>query len=75
MSKLKVLIENKYICSLSKIDNDNLKLLKACLPKKYKEDLTENDKLAIEKYNNFIDNIIEKNKNKLIFINFSLNKI
>ena len=56
MAKQKVLINN-IICSLSKIDSDNLKLLQASLPdkEKSKEDYTDLDKEAISNYNNFLD--------------------
>ena len=76
MAKQKVLINN-IICSLSKIDSDNLKLLKASLPdkEKSKEDYTDLDKEAISNYNNFLDLIVEKNKGRVIIIDDFLQKI
>jgi hypothetical protein len=77
MAKCKVLINNNVICSLSQIDFDNLKLLEANLPDLSlpKEFFTELDFKAIEKYNNFLDLILEKNKGKMIMINSCLSKI
>ena len=77
MAKCKVLINNNVICSLSQIDFDNLKLLEANLPdlSLSKEFFTELDFKAIEKYNNFLDLILEKNKGKMIMINSCLSKI
>lgn len=76
MAKQKVLINN-IICSLSKIDSDNLKLLQASLPdkEKSKEDYTDLDKEAISNYNNFLDLIVEKNKGRVIIIDNFLQKI
>lgn len=76
MAKQKVLINN-IICSLSKIDSDNLKLLQASLPdkEKSKEDYTDLDKEAISNYNNFLDLIVEKNKGRIIIIDDFLQKI
>lgn len=76
MAKQKVLINN-IICSLSKIDSDNLKLLQASLPnkEKSKEDYTDLDKEAISNYNNFLDLIVEKNKGRVIIIDDFLQKI
>ena len=65
MSKLKILIDDSIICSLSQIDFDNLKLLQACLPEKNKEDLSELELKSINDYNNFLDEIIQKIKEKL----------
>lgn len=76
MAKQKVLINN-IICSLSKIDSDNLKLLQASLPdkEKSKEDYTDLDKEAISNYNNFLNLIVEKNKGRVIIIDDFLQKI
>lgn len=76
MAKQKVLINN-IICSLSKIDSDNLKLLQASLPdkEKSKEDYTDLDKETISNYNNFLDLIVEKNKGRVIIIDDFLQKI
>lgn len=77
MAKCKLLINNNVICSLSQIDFDNLKLLEANLPDLSlpKDHFTELDLKAIEKYNNFLDLILEKNKGKMIMINSCLSKI
>lgn len=74
MSKLKVLINDSIICSLSKTDDDNLKLLQACLPEEGKLELTDLEKEAVNRYNDFIDKIIDVNKGKAIMIDLKLHK-
>ena len=69
MAKNKILVNNSIICSLSQIDSDNLKLLKANLPNnKSKDQFTDLDKQAIKKYNEFLSAMILKNKGKMILI-------
>lgn len=72
MAKLKILIDDSIICSLSQMDFDNLKLLQACLPEKNKEDLSELELKSINDYNNFLDKIIQKNKGKALMIDCKL---
>ena len=72
MAKLKILIDDSIICSLSQMDFDNLKLLQACLPEKNKEDLSDLELKSINDYNNFLDEIIQKNKGKALMIDCKL---
>lgn len=64
-----------YIVSLSKTDSDNLKLLRQYLPDLNKESFTDQEREAIEKYNNYIDVIKSKSKSSQIQIDFGLKKI
>ena len=78
--KFKALIktekENLIICSLSRIDYSNYELLKTCLPKeKDKGNYTEEEKMAIKDYNNFIDNLIKKNNGKDLKTDLKISKL
>ena len=66
MAKLKILIDDSIICSITcKWTLINLKLLQSCFRlKKNKEDLCELELKSINDYNNFLDEIIQKNKRK-----------
>lgn len=56
---------------ISKIDLDNLKLLKEYLPKNKKTDYNKEEIEAINKYNNFVNNLLINNKK--IDLNIDLN--
>ena len=77
MAKIRALINGNILCTLSKLDFENLRLLQMCLPTKEKpyKDLNEEEKLSIKDYNKFLDSILDRNKGKYIDIQFNLNKI
>lgn len=67
---------NACIVSLSKTDLDNLKLLQQYLPEDLnREDFTDSEKEVIEKYNEFIDSLKQKNKSSIVTIDFGLKRI
>ena len=68
--------DNACICSLSKTDLDDLKLLQQYLPKDLlKDDFSDEEKEAIKKYNEFINSLKTKNKSSIITIDLGLKKI
>ena len=68
--------DNVCICSLSKTDLDNLKLLQQYLPKDLsRKDFNDNEKEVIKKYNEFIDSLRMKNKSSILQVDFGLKKI
>lgn len=66
---------NAHIVSLSIIDLDNLKLLKQYLPDLNKKEFNEQEKEAINKYNNFIEYLKEKSKSTSLRFDLVLKKI
>ena len=65
--------ETSSLVSLSKTDYDNLKLLRQYLPEE-KEEYDENEKEAILKYNNFIEDLRVKSKSSSIQVDIALKK-
>lgn len=79
MRKVKAVIVEKnenfdgaLIVNLNKTEVDNLNLLKKYLPEKEKQNLTEEDKESIEKYNNYIEKL--KKNGSCLKVDFVLNK-
>jgi hypothetical protein len=68
-------LNNAHIVSLSIIDLDNLKLLKQYLPDLNKKEFNEQEKEAINKYNNFIESLKEKSKSTSLRLDLVLKKI
>lgn len=67
--------EEKLIVNISKIEYDNLNLLKQYLPKKKKK-YSDKEKEVIQKYNDYIEQIVlKKEKSKNIKIDIILEKI
>lgn len=73
--KLKVIIDNESVCSLSRLEYDDYIFLKNCLPEDLnKEEFTDEERKSIEEYNKFLQKIKEE-KGKSLNIELKLNQI
>lgn len=73
--KLKAIIDNESVCSLSRLEYDDYLFLKACLPKDLnKKEFTEEERKSINEYNKFLQKIKEE-KGKSLNIELKLNQI
>lgn len=73
--KLKAIIDNESVCSLSRLEYDDYIFLKSCLPEDLnKKKFTDEEKKSIEEYNKFLQKIKEE-KGKSLNIELKLNQI
>lgn len=73
--KLKAIIDNESVCSLSRLEYDDYIFLKSCLPEDLnKKEFTDEEKKSIEEYNKFLQKIKEE-KGKSLNIELKLNQI
>lgn len=71
--KCKISKENTdCLILISKIELENINLLKEYLPKEKKNEYSKEEIEAIEKYNNYIDNILSQNKKISLDIDFDI---